>query len=103
MDVVAYLNQTEVWFHAETGRMVQIREMEFDHRMRAARWLMDKAPGLILICETQINEDIVSGTEGANLADVLSLLAQSPRAWMRRRPLFQTLIRGLPREDVSRL
>lgn len=88
MDVSEFLNQGDVWIVTE-GQEVKISDMTDDHAMYAARWLKQNATGLILIVEAKRNEDAVN-REG-HVKDVLALVAQHPREWIVRTPLYQAL------------
>lgn len=88
MDVSEYLNQGGIWIATE-GEEVKISEMSREHAAYAARWLTQSATGLILIVEAKRNEDAVNGEGHAK--DVLSLVAQHPREWIVRTPLYQAL------------
>lgn len=103
-DIVSYLAQDKYWVKA--GRVpeeITISRMDADHRKKAAQWLLRKSPAMINIAETHANENIISNEPGATLADVLSLVAQDPRQWMRSRPLFVALVEGLSMTDVIEL
>jgi hypothetical protein len=106
MDLKAYLDQGEIWIvaprpGATSGPTLKIADMELDHRRKAARWLMDRSQALITIIECQTNEGLVSGDEGDSLRDVLSLVAQNPRFWLRNTTLFKALISDLPTKQVT--
>lgn len=90
MDIKDYLNQDKTWFSAD-GAEVDITSMSSDHAHMAARWLTQNSTGLILIVEASKNEDAVNGT--GNVQEVLSLVAQSPRAWIQSTMLFRALDR----------
>jgi len=90
MDVSEYLDQSDVWV-ATDGKKVAIQDMTPDHAAHAARWLAQSATGLILIVEAKINEDAYNGD--CDVADVLALVAQTPKDWIMRKPLFRALMR----------
>ena len=101
IDMRSYLSQGELWIAAgsksDTSALVlKISEMNHDHRRKAARWLMNRAQALITIVECQTNEGILAADVSDDLSDVLSLIAQEPRAWLRNTPLFTALMSGLP-------
>lgn len=104
MDLRSYLDQGEVWITAgprpgEPGTTVKIKEMDIEHRRKAARWLMNRAQALITVVECQTNEGVVSD-DGDSLRDVLSLIAQDPRYWLRNTALFRALVSDLPMRPV---
>jgi hypothetical protein len=105
MDLKAYLDQGEIWIvaprpGATTGPTLKITDMDIDHRRKAARWLMNRSQALITIVECQTNEGVVSGEEGDSLRDVLSLVAQDPRFWLRNTVLFKALTEDIPTRQV---
>lgn len=104
MDLRAYLDQDEIWITAglrngEPGPTLKIESMDLEHRRKAARWLMNRSTALITVVECQTNEGILS-EETDDLRDVLSLIAQDPRYWLRNTKLFQALVKGLPMRPV---
>lgn len=105
MDLRAYLDQGEIWISAgpkpgEPGPTLKISEMDLEHRRKAARWLMNRSHALITIVECQTNEGILSEDGDDSLRDVLSLVAQDPRYWMRNTTLFKALVRDVPMRPV---
>lgn len=106
MDLKDYLDQGEIWIVAPragsiTGTSLKIADMDLDHRRKAARWLMDRSQALIMIVECRTNEGLLSGDGNDTLQDVLSLVAQSPRFWMRNTALFNSLIKDIPKKEVT--
>jgi hypothetical protein len=104
MDLREYLDQGEIWITAgprsgESGPTLKIKEMDIEHRRKAARWLMNRAQALITVVECQTNEGVVSD-DGDSLRDVLSLIAQDPRYWIRNTALFRALVSDLPMRPV---
>jgi hypothetical protein len=105
MDLRAYLDQGEIWISAgpkpgEPGPILKIDDMDIEHRRKAARWLMNRAQALITIVECQTNEGILSEDGDDSLRDVLSLVAQDPRYWLRNTTLFKALVRDVPMRPV---
>lgn len=102
MDLREYLNQGDVWISAgqngERGTALKIGDMSIEHRRRAARWLTEKAPVMIAVVEAQVNEGLVAG-EG-DIRDLLSLIAQHPKYWIRNTRLFTALVSGIPTKVV---
>jgi len=105
MDLRAYLDQGEIWISAgskpgEPGLTLKISDMDLEHRRKAARWLMNRSHALITIVECQTNEGILSEDGDDSLRDVLSLVAQDPRYWIRNTALFKALVRDVPMRPV---
>lgn len=108
MDLRSYLDQGEHWIAAgrthgsvgEPGNMLKIEDMDLEHRRKAARWLLAKSQALIGIVEAQTNEGILAENGWDVLGDVLSLVAQDPKYWIKGTPLFQALVQGLPTRPV---
>jgi hypothetical protein len=90
LDVRAYLAQGETWYSPREG-LVPISGMTPDHKSLALRWLNDKAVGLIGVCESSANEDILTEQSGTSLGDVLRLMEMNPREWIRSTPLYRAL------------
>lgn len=90
MDIVEFLDQETVWITAD-GARTKISEMSADHAALSARWLAQNSTGLILIAESAINEGALNGD--GDVSDVLALVAQSPRDWIARKPLYRALVR----------
>lgn len=105
MDLRAYLDQGEIWITAglrsgEPGPTLKIESMDMEHRRKAARWLMNRSQALITIVECQTNEGILSDDGEDDLRDVLSLVAQDPRYWLRNTALFKALTKDVPTRTV---
>lgn len=91
-DVYRFVNQDAYWL---TSRgLVPLADMDADHRAQSARWLMDNATGLILVCESAINEDIRCGENGRTLYDVFRLMNRRPKDWVAQLPLYRALVQG---------
>jgi hypothetical protein len=105
MDLRAYLDQGEIWITAgprngEPGPTLKIADMDIEHRRKAARWLMNRSQALITIVECQTNEGVLADDGTGELRDVLSMVAQDPRYWLRNTALFQALVKDLPMRPV---
>jgi hypothetical protein len=90
LDVRAYLAQGEMWYSPREG-LVSIEGMTPDHKSLALRWLSDKAVGLIGVCESSANEDILLGDDSSTLGDVLRLMEMNPRDWIKTTPLYRAM------------
>lgn len=90
LDMYEYLHQGDFWLTPDG--LIPVASMAPDHRGQSARWLLDNATGLILLCEGKINEDIVSGETSKTLHDVFTMMNTRPKDWVLRLPLYRALI-----------
>src|SRR5690606_17321370 len=105
MDLRAYPAQGEIWISAgskpgEPGLTLKLSDTDLEHRGKAARGLVNGAHAFIAIVECQTNEGILSEDGDDSLRDVLSLVAQDPRYWIRNTALFKALVRDVPMRPV---
>lgn len=89
MDIVRYISQGDLW--ATPDGMVKVSDMARDHKRHAATWMERNAVALILVVESTMNEDIVTGVEPQGLGGVLSLMNRKPGDWVVSTPLYLAL------------
>lgn len=89
MDIVRYVSQGDLW--ATPDGMVKVSDMAWDHKRHAARWMERNATALILMAESAMNEDIITGLRPQGLNDVLALMNRKPGDWVARTPLYLAL------------
>lgn len=90
MDLIAYLNQGQIWITPEKEEL-QISDMAPGHARLCAQWLYDNATGLILVVESAKNEDVLDGN--GHVSEVLALVQQSPRKWVTGLALHRALLK----------
>lgn len=91
-DVLSYLSQGDVWVDISSGKTLALSEMTSGHKHHASRWLMDRAGPILLLIEQTINQQLYRGDPGSfTLWDVLLLMDQNPKKWMKDTELYKAL------------
>lgn len=84
MGIREYLGQGDYWIDTKTGSVFEVKSMDDDRRLKAARELSRTSTALISIAES---EAICQG----ELPEALQLAGKNPRVWMVTSALYRAL------------
>ena len=84
MSVLEYLGQGDYWLDTKNDAVFEVKQMDPDRRIRAAKELTRMSTALISIAEGE-------AACRRNLPQALRLAAARPREWMIRTALYQAL------------
>jgi hypothetical protein len=84
MSVLEYLGQGDYWIDRKTEAVFEVKQMDQDRRLRAAKELARMSTALISIAEGE-------AACRRHLPQALSLAGENPREWMIRTALYRAL------------
>lgn len=94
-----YLSQGDVWLTSRRERgFALVSDMNVGWRAQSSQWLERHAMPLISLVETERTVRLMDGDVNVSLSDILDLVSENPKTWIRGTALYRALTVDAPNE-----